>query len=321
MRRPRRYAIMKAFVRPILFAIVIVSSAACVPASAPVAPAPGPAPRYRVVATSSREETTFERMAARLARAKVVFFGEQHDDPATHAAEVELLDAIGRFGRPVVLSLEMFERDVQGVLDDYLASRVTEEQFLARSRPWPRYATDYRGLVELAKARGWRVLAANVPRPTASAVGRAGLGVLDTLTAPGRVHVAGDISCPKDDYRARFLAETRSHSAGSGTAPQPGDTLPTALAERFYLAQCVKDETMAESIVEALRRAPRNAIAVHFNGSFHSDYGHGVADRVRRREPRWKRSVVTAVPAREPAAAPIAPHAGRADFLIFTRRD
>lgn len=321
MRRPRRYAIMNAFARPILFAAVLVSSVACVPASAPVAPAPGPASRYRVVATSSREETTFERMAARLARAKVVFFGEQHDDPGTHAAEVELLDAIGRSGRPVVLSLEMFERDVQGVLDDYLAGRVTEEQFLARSRPWPRYATDYRGLVELAKARGWRVLAANVPRPTASAVGRAGLGVLDTLTAPGRVHAARDLSCPKDDYRARFLAETRSHSAGSGTAPQPGDTLPTALAERFYLAQCVKDETMAESIVEALRRAPRNAIAVHFNGSFHSDYGHGVVARVERREPRWKLSVVTAVPARDPAGAPVAPHAGRADFLIFTRRD
>lgn len=312
---------MRAFAHPVRLAIIAAAASACIPAAAPVAPAPDPGARYRVVAADSRQETTFEHMAAQLSRAKVVFVGEQHDDPATHAAEVELLHAIGGSGRPVVLSLEMFERDVQGALNDYLAGRVTEEQFLARSRPWPRYATDYRGLVELAKKRGWRVIAANVPRPMASAVGRAGLAVLDTLSVPGRAHAAAELSCPNDDYRARFLAETRSHSAGSGPAPQPGDTLPTALAERFYLAQCVKDETMAESIVAALRAAPRNAIAVHYNGSFHSDYGQGAAARVARREPSWKLAIVTAIPARDPALAPVAPNAGRADFLIFTRRD
>lgn len=312
---------MRGFAHPVRLAIIAAAASACIPAAAPVAPAPDPGARYRVIAAGSRQETTFEHMAAQLSRAKVVFVGEQHDDPATHAAEVELLHAIGGSGRPVVLSLEMFERDVQDALNDYLAGRVTEEQFLARSRPWPRYATDYRGLVELAKKRGWRVIAANVPRSMASAVGRAGLAVLDTLSVPGRAHAAAELSCPHDDYHARFLAETRSHSAGSGPSPQPGDTLPTALAERFYLAQCVKDETMAESIVAALRAAPRNAIAVHYNGSFHSDYGHGAAARVARREPRWRLAIVTAVPARDPALAPVAPNAGRADFLIFTRRD
>lgn len=296
-------------------------SAACVRPSVPVAPQPDPGARYRVIATDARRETTFERMASSLSKAKVVFFGEQHDDPATHAAEVELLHALARTGRPVIVSLEMFERDVQPALDDYLAGRISEADFLARSRPWPRYATDYRGLVELARARGWRVIASNVPRPMASAVGRGGLSVLDTLQAAARAHAGRELACPKDDYRARFLAEMRTHSSGSGTVPQPGDTLPSAVAERFYLAQCVKDETMAESIVLALRNSPRNAILVHYNGSFHSDYGHGAAARVARREPRWKLAIVTAIPARDPGAAPVAPHAGRADYLIFTRRD
>lgn len=311
---------MLPFARPLLAVSALLAAAACVP-PAPVAPAPGPAARYRVIATDTRRETTFEHMASRLGSAKVVFFGEQHDDPRTHAAEVELLHALAGTGRPVIVSLEMFERDVQGTLDEYLTGRITEADFLARSRPWPRYATDYRGIVELAKARGWRVLAANVPRPMASAVGRAGLAVLDTLSVPARHNAARELSCPNDDYRARFLAEMRGHSAGSSASPQPGDTLPTVVAERFYLAQCLKDETMAESIVRALRDAPRDAIAVHYNGSFHSDYGQGVAARVTRREPGWKMAIVTAIPARDPALTPVAPHAGRADFLIFTRRD
>lgn len=306
--------------RCVRLAALLACTGACAPHPVALGPLPDAAARYRVVDTGTRREITFERMAARLADAKVVFFGEQHDDPATHAAEVELLHALGRSGRPIVVSLEMFERDVQEALDEYLGGRITEAQFLGRSRPWPRYATDYRGLVELAKANGWRVVAANAPRPLAAAVGRAGLAVLDTLTIPGRAYAARDVACPHDDYRARFLAEMRTHSSGSG-APAPGDTLPTAVAERFYLAQCVKDETMAESIVEALRRAQGNAIAVHFSGAFHTDYGQGVAERARRREPRWTLAIVTALPVRDLAAVPVAPNAARADFLIFTRVD
>lgn len=67
--------------------------------------------------------------------------------------------------------------------------------------------------------------------------------------------------------------------------------------------------------------APRNTIVVHYNGSFHSDYGQGVVARVARREPGWKLAIVTAIPSRDPVLAPVAPNAGRADFLIFTLRD
>lgn len=77
----------------------------------------------RIVALATVAEATAVEMIDRLARADVVFVGEQHDDPETHRAEADLLDAIGRRGRPVVLSLEMFERDVQPVVDDYLAGR------------------------------------------------------------------------------------------------------------------------------------------------------------------------------------------------------
>ena len=122
--------------------------------------------------------------------ADVVFVGEQHDDPETHFAEFALLEGIGRQRHRVVLSLEMFERDVQPMLDDYLAGRMSEADFLAKSRPWDRYATDYRALVMLARARGWPVIASNVPRPIASAVSRKGLAALDTLPPTSRAWAA-----------------------------------------------------------------------------------------------------------------------------------
>jgi uncharacterized iron-regulated protein len=292
--------------------------AACTRPAAVASNTPSPVSGFRIVDPDARQEMTFGEMIDRLARADVVFFGEQHDDPETHRAEAALLAALGEMGRPIVLSLEMFERDVQPVLDAYLGGRVSEADFLARSRPWPNHETDYRPLVELAKSRGWPVIAANIPRPMASAVGRKGLAALDTLSTAERLHAARENVCPRDDYHARFMEQMQGHGAGAGPAAA-GDTLPTAAAERFYLAQCVKDEAMAASIVDARRRASRNAIVLHVTGAFHSDFGQGTVDRVRRREPGWKLAVVTAVPVREPATAPVAPQSGRADIVIFTR--
>lgn len=299
-------------------AAVGVLLAACAPRGT-VTTAPVSVPGIRGVDVSSGANVTFDDLVSRISSADVVFFGEQHDDPETHRVELGLLDAIGRSGRPVILSLEMFERDVQAVLNDYLAGRMTETEFLAKSRPWDRYITDYRPMVELAKAKGWAVVASNIPRPMASAVGRKGLAALDTLTSTERGWAARDIQCPDDAYRARFMQTMTGHSSGAAS-PSPGDTLPTAVASRFYFAQCIKDETMAEAIVAARERGPAGAIVVHYDGAFHSDYRQGTVDRVRRRAPNLRLTVLTAVPVIDQSSATLADHAGRADYIIFTKR-
>lgn len=297
-------------------AIVLVA-AACAPRPA-VVTAPVSVPGVRVVDASSGRDVDFAQLVQRLNDADVVFFGENHDDPETHRVEFGLLDALGRSGRSVILSLEMFERDAQPLLNEYLAGRISESDFLAKSRPWDRYITDYRPMVELAKEKGWRVIASNIPRPMASAVGRKALAALDTLTPAERAWAARDIKCPDDAYRTRFMETMRGH--GNGAAPSAGDTLPTAVATRFYLAQCIKDETMAESILESRNGAPPDVLVVHYDGAFHSDYRQGTVDRVKRRAPNLRLAVITALPVLDPSTATLADHKDRADFIIFTKR-
>ncbi len=263
-------------------------------AQAPAVPAPSYVP-HRVVQTRAQRVEDFEAMAADLARADVVFFGEQHDDPATHRMQLALLEAIGRRRDSVVLSLEMFERDVQPLLDAYLAGRIPEDSLLAAGRPWPRYRTDYRDLVELAKARGWRVVAANDPRPMASAVSRAGLGLLDTLPADRRAHAAVQLTCPEgnDEYFERFMATMSGMPTNHGGGPEDPAAARQALV-RIYQAQCVKDETMAESIAGAW--AP-GTLVIHMNGAFHSDFHLGTVNRTAHRLRSGARvRVVTGMP-------------------------
>ena len=95
-----------------------------------------------------------------------MFLGETHDDETTHRLELAVYEGLlQRKPRQVVLAMEMFERDVQQVLDDYLAGRIDEAAFLAQSRPWGNYHTAYRPLIELAKQTQGPVIASNFPRP------------------------------------------------------------------------------------------------------------------------------------------------------------
>lgn len=258
----------------------------------------------RVFDTRQKGFTDFESMLADLARADAVFVGEQHDDPNTHRLELAIVEGLTRRGVPVIVALEMFERDVQANLDQYAAGTMAEEPFLKGSRPWPRYATDYRPLVEFAKAQKLPIIAANVPRRVASEVGKKGLTAVEALGAD-RALVSRDLECPTaGDYFTRFTAAMGNH-AGS--------------ISNFYFAQCVKDETMGESVAEAFHRTPGRVTIVHVNGAFHSDFGLGAAESARRRMPGRRIAVVSVLPVQDiDGVKPAGDDLKRADYLLYT---
>ena len=286
--------------------------------TAPAPTADAPSVAQRVVASQSGRTIAFSQMADAAARADVVFFGEQHDDVETHRAELALLTAIGERRTNVVLSLEMFERDVQPLVNAYLSGALSEADFREQSRPWPNYGADYRPLVELAKAKKWPVVASNVPRRLASMVSRRGLPAVDSLVPAERALVAAELLCPKDQYYTNFMEVM---GGGHGGASQPSAPSPMSnMTDLFYQAQCIKDETMAESIAAARTKAGSEAIIVHVTGSFHTDFGLGTAARVRRRSPDAKTIVVSAVPTPAPASANAAEFTDRGQFIIFVLR-
>lgn len=269
---------------------------------------------HRVYKSGRKRFADFESMLAEVAQGDMVFLGEQHDDPGTHRLERAALEGIGRRRANVVLSLEMFERDAQAKLDDYLAGRTDESDFLKTSRPWPKYATDYRPLVEFAKAKGWPVIAANVPRRLASLVGRKGLVGVDSLPAADRAFIAAQLDCPQDKYYERFKT-TMGDMTGHGQKITKEEA--SAMVRRFYDAQCVKDETMGEAIANARAKYP-DAVIVHVNGAFHSDFSMGTVDRAERRLPSARSAVLSFVPVENLDSADGKKIRKQGDFIVFT---
>jgi uncharacterized iron-regulated protein len=273
----------------------------------------------RVYDTDLKRFVDFESMLADLMKADVVFVGEQHDDPNTHRLELAILEGLGRRRGGVIVSLEMFERDVQEPLEHYLMGHSTEEEFLKVSRPWPRYATDYKPLVEFAISRDWHVVAANVPRPIASDVSKSGFGALDSRPEAERKWFARERQCPTDDdYFKRFGQAMNEHPG----APAASEAAKRQMTERFYFSQCLKDETMAESIAQAHAAASaggQRPLVVHFNGAFHSDFGQGTAARAKRRLPGKRIVVLSVLPVKDlDGLSPNGDARKRGDYLVYT---
>jgi uncharacterized iron-regulated protein len=259
----------------------------------------------RVFDTRQRAFGDFESMLADLARADAVFVGEQHDDPNTHRLELAIVEGLVRRGVAVVVAMEMFERDVQGALDRYVAGTITEEQFLKEARPWPRYATDYRPLIEFAKAHHLPIVASNVPKRIAADLSKNGMSALDGLGADRRL-AARAPECPTSgEYYDRFVTAMGEHAGATSN---------------FYFAQCVKDETMGESVAEMFQKSAASRVTiVHVNGAFHSDFGAGTADSTRRRLPGRRIAVVSILPVAElDSLKPDDDEVKRADYLLFT---
>jgi uncharacterized iron-regulated protein len=276
---------------------------------APADTAPSTWTPHRVYDAHHKRFSDFESLAAAVATSDIAFLGEQHDDAGTHRMELALLEAVARRNRPVILSLEMFERDVQPALDAYLDGTMSEAAFLRVSRPWPNYASDYRPLVEFARAHGWRVVAADIPRRMASSVVAGGLAAITGLTDSTRHWAAADFQCdPAGDYFKRFVVAMGSHPMGNG---------PILPMDNMYRAQCVKDETMAESIASASRDG-HGALVIQYNGDFHSDFGEGTVARTRRRLPHARILVISAVPVPSLDTVNPKPSRKQADWIVFT---
>jgi uncharacterized iron-regulated protein len=219
----------------------------------------------------------------------------------------------------------MFERDVQEPLDHFQMGHLDEGEFLKTSRPWPNYRTDYKPLVDFAVKREWPIFASNVPRPFATEVSKNGLDALKAKTGDETKLFAKDVSCPVGDaYFKRFAEAMGEHPAGDGSSAgkKAADDAKRQGLERYYFAQCLKDETMGESIAQAYQVAAvggQRPIVVHFNGAFHTDYSEGTAASARRRLPGKRIVVISMVPVENlDAVAPTKDDRKRADYLVYT---
>jgi uncharacterized iron-regulated protein len=137
---------------------------------------------YRIYSTRLAKEVTLDDIARDMAAYDVLFFGEEHNDSAAHYLEAAMLEALYRqYGSALTLSMEMFDRDVQVILNEYLAGALREKSFIKDARAWKNYR-DYRPMVEFAKEKHLDLVCANAPSRYTNLAGRKGQAALMELS-------------------------------------------------------------------------------------------------------------------------------------------
>lgn len=257
-------------------------------------------PAYRIF-DGEGKPASFSDLLKDSRKSDIVFFGELHNNPIAHWLQYELTAALhsGIKGE-LALGAEMFEADNQLLIDEYLDGTIKEKTFEEETRVWNNYATDYKPLIEFAKANNLSFTATNIPRRYASLVFKGGFESLEGLQETAKGYIAPmpvkyDPSLP--GYQ-KMLEMMGGHGGGSDNFPK---------------AQAIKDATMAFFISENL---PEKGTFIHFNGSYHSDNYEGIVWYLQNDyAPKAKITTITTVE-QEDLSGLEEENTGKADYTI-----
>ena len=291
---------------------------------------------YRVF-DSQGNSLTLNDLTEHINKTDVTFLGETHTDAVAHYLEALLLEMT--WDQSQTVSLEMFESDVQYVVDEYLAGLINEEHFMKSGRSWENYASDYRAIIEFSKKNGMPVLAANAPRRYVNMVSRLGEESLHSLSTEA-LQFLPPLPYPEatEDYENKFRAimsayhsmlpkVSRTEKIANPEREEPNNrfiekrttedpSIDEEAFQKMLAAQNLWDASMAWSIASHLKEHRQSRI-LHINGSFHTDYKIGIPEHLKNYLPDVTILVVTIVPSYEFPHFSEAMH-GLGDFIIVT---
>lgn len=250
-----------------------------------------------IISAKSGKEVTFDEMMEDLNLHQIIFVGEMHTSAAQHAIQLEIIRAAFKRNHDLVVAMEMFDRSYQEVLNLWTAGVLDEETFLRKTHWYANWRYDfslYRDILLFIKQNKIKLVALNIP---SYIPGRIREGGIDNLSLSDKRYLPKEIDTNNSAHRNYVKTIFDQHN------------FPSRIKfDDFYMAQCVWDEIMAESIATDL--GSRKVIALLGNG--HIQYKYGVPDRTYRRTGASIRTVYLA-----PAGAEVELTIG--DFIWMTR--
>jgi len=247
------------------------------------------------------QKVSYSKMLKASSKAKVILFGEFHDNAISHWLQLELSKDLSA-KKSITFGAEMFETDNQQQVTDYVTGKIDAETLDSTARLWKNFKTDYQPLLDAAKENKFEFIATNVPRQYAKMVYLEGFDTLTTLSIEEKNWIAPlpikyDATLPQ--YR-KMLEMMGGHG---------GENLPKA--------QALKDATMAYNIYKNISKSD---IFLHFNGSYHSNYYEGIYWYLKQKADDLKITTITTV-SQSNIYKLLEENKGAADFIIVVDED
>jgi uncharacterized iron-regulated protein len=218
-----------------------------------------------------QQEQTIETLLPQ----QIIYLGETHDSAIDHQLQLAIIQALHQRRPNLTIALEQFQRPYQSILDAYLQNKITETQLITNSEyekrwgfPWKLYAP----IIQFAKNNQLPLVALNTPSEVTRKVSRQGIANL-TLADRRFIPPLSSLQIGPDSYRDRIQKIYTEMHQGKGNSKG---------FNRFFEAQILWDETMADRIVHTLKANPDRLIIV-LVGHGHLLYHDGIPNRVTHR--------------------------------------
>jgi uncharacterized iron-regulated protein len=249
-----------------------------------------------------------DEVAAVLSDAGIVLVGESHTSFESHRVQAQVIAALQRAGRRVILGLEMFPAEAPTAPFDRWIRGSMDEAALLRESGWYDYwgypFGYYRDIFQLARQHRLQIRGVNAPRAIVSNVGRRGLAGIGAME---RAQLPATIDTTSEEHRQLFVAYVGGGSAthGAGMSPE--------MLQRMVDAQSTWDAAMGYHAAQLYTEAKDpKAVVVVLVGSGHVAYGLGIARQARA---YTDRRVATVMPIATSPGTPVQIRASVGDIV------
>lgn len=235
-----------------------------------------------IFSVARKEFADFKSVIADAYGKPVVFVGEIHDNQESHLAQFEVLSELYKKNKNIIIGMEMFERNNQAILDGYIEGKIDETSFMQAYSRWGFDYNLYKPIIEFAKQNKLKIAALNAPKDIVSFVGKNGLSA---LSADQRALIAAEIDTTNESHRQYVKSRYEGHG-----------NIQLSAFNLFYDAQCVWEDTMAESVADAYKAGSAvnaGTQVVVIIGGGHVNFGFGVPDRTKKRIQKDFLSILT----------------------------
>lgn len=243
---------------------------------------------YKIYSVKLAKEVSITDIVNDMNNADVLFYGEEHNDSVTHYLENKIFESLyEKYHSSITLSMEMFERDVQPIMNEYLTSDIKEKSFKKDARVWPNYK-DYRPMIEFSKLNKLDVICANAAGRYSNLAGRKGQKGLMDLPLESKKYFA---PLPYDTASGKYY-EKLTGLFDEGKSKKKKQSSTTGETFSLVMAQSLWDATMAYSIHEYFKLYPNKKI-FQVNGRFHSDENFAAVTQLKKYNPDIKCLVIS----------------------------
>jgi uncharacterized iron-regulated protein len=223
------------------------------------------APRMLDLSTVRNLDTIMPKLLEK----RVIYVGETHDRLDHHLNQLEIIRRAYEDSPKLAIGMEFFQQPFQPALDDYIAGRSDEKEFLRKSEYFQRWRIDYRNyrpILQFAREKKIPVLALDITEEVRKKVVR---NQMDQLSEAEKAQLPDEIDRSSAGYREMLQSIFDIH-------PE------SAQFDRFLEAQLTRDEAMAQTAAAWLKKNPDSRMVVLAGGG-HIVYGYGIPGRVARR--------------------------------------